>query len=67
MIAASIEIARRGFKKYQKSWFYPNFNKSLNLMNEQWKQTSSDNFVEDWKDLFSVIKESKLKYRISLD
>lgn len=67
MVAASVEIARRGFKKYQKSWFYPCFRKSLNRMNEQWKQTSSDNSAEDWKDLFSVIKESKLKYRISLD
>lgn len=67
MIAASIEIARRGFKKYQKSWFYPCFSKSLNLMNEQWKQTSSDNFVKEWKDLFKLIKESELKYRISLD
>lgn len=29
MVAASIEIARRGFKKYQKSWFYPDFDRSL--------------------------------------
>ena len=67
MVAASIEIARRGFKKYQKSWFYPSFNKSLSRINEQWKQTLSDNFIKDWKELFSLIKESKLKYRISLD
>lgn len=67
MVAASIEIARRGFKKYQKSWFYPSFNKSLNRINEQWKQTLSDNFIKDWKGLFQLIKESKLKYRISLD
>ena len=26
MIAASIEIARRGFKKFNKGWFYPHFN-----------------------------------------
>jgi hypothetical protein len=52
MVAASIEIARRGFKKYQKSWFYPSFNKSLNRINEQWKQTLSDNFIKDWKSLF---------------
>ena len=26
MIAASIEIARRGYKKYEKNWFYPIFN-----------------------------------------
>ena len=36
-------------------------------MNEQWKQTSSSNLIEDWKDLFKLIKESELKYRISLD
>ena len=52
MVAASIEIARRGFKKYQKSWFYPSFNKSLSRINEQWKQTLSDNFIKDWKGLF---------------
>lgn len=36
-------------------------------MNEQWKQTSSSNSAKDWKDLFKLIKESELKYRISLD
>lgn len=30
MVAASIEIARRGFKKFEKGWFYPDFRKSLN-------------------------------------
>ena len=36
-------------------------------MNEQWKQTSSKVSAMDWKDLFSLIKESEIKYRISLD
>ena len=36
-------------------------------MNEQWKQTSSNISAKDWKDLFKLIKESELKYRISLD
>ena len=36
-------------------------------MNEQWKQTLSDNSIKDWKDLFSLIKNSKLKYRVLLD
>ena len=36
-------------------------------MNEQWKQTSSNVSARDWKDIFSLIKESELKYRISLD
>ena len=67
MIAASIEIARRGYKKFEKGWFYPDFRKSMNLMNEQWKQTLLDISARDWKDLFKLIKESELKYRISLD
>ena len=67
MIAASIEIARRGYKKFEKGWFYPDFRKSINLMNEQWKQTSLNISAKDWKDLFKLIKESELKYRISLD
>lgn len=66
MIAASIEIARRGYKKFEKGWFYPDFNRILNLLNEQWKQTLKDNFIKDWKELFKIIKNSKLKYRVPL-
>ena len=29
MVAASIEIARRGYKKYEKNWFYPVFNNAV--------------------------------------
>ncbi len=62
MVAASIEIARRAYKKYEKGWFYPKFN--IQFLNEQWKQTLGS--VENWKELFSRIKESKLKYRFLL-
>ena len=62
MIASSIEIARRGFKKYSKGWFYPIFN--VDNLNEQWKQTLSG--IEDWKTAFNQIKKSKLKYRFQL-
>ena len=62
MIASSIEIARRGFKKYSKGWFYPIFN--VDNLNEQWKQTLSG--IEDWKSAFNQIKKSKLKYRFQL-
>ena len=41
MIASSIEIARRGYKKFSKGWFYPIF--SIEHLNEQWKQTLSRN------------------------
>lgn len=62
MVAASIEIARRAYKKFEKGWFYPKFN--IQFLNEQWKQTLGS--VENWKELFSRIKESKLKYRFLL-
>lgn len=62
MIASSIEIARRGYKKYSKGWFYPIF--SIEHLNEQWKQTLGG--IEDWKSAFKEIKKSKLKYRFQL-
>lgn len=62
MVAASIEIARRAYKKYEKGWFYPRF--SIQFRDEQWKQTLGS--VENWKELFRKIKESKLKYRFQL-
>lgn len=62
MVAASIEIARRAYKKFEKGWFYPGFN--IQFRDEQWKQTLGT--VENWKELFQKIKESKLKYRFQL-
>ena len=62
MVAASIEIARRAYKKFDKGWFYPRFN--IQFRDEQWKQTLGP--VENWKELFRKIKESKLKYRFQL-
>ena len=63
MVAASIEIARRGYKKYEKNWFYPVFN--IDCLDEQWKQTLTG--VKDWKNAFLKIKNSKVKYRVLLD
>ena len=63
MVAASIEIARRGFKKYEKNWFYPVFN--IECLDEQWKQTLAG--VKDWKKAFLKIKNSKVKYRVLLN
>ena len=62
MIASSIEIGRRGYKKFEKSWFYPIFN--VDNLNEQWKQTLSG--IEDWKTAFNQIKKSKMMYRFQL-
>ena len=63
MVAASIEIARRGYKKYEKNWFYPVFD--IDCLDEQWKQTLAG--VKDWKTAFLKIKNSKVKYRVLLD
>jgi hypothetical protein len=63
MIASSIEIARRGFKKYTKGWFYPN----VDNLDEQWKQTLNYSESTTWKELFNKIKNLKLKYRVQLN
>lgn len=62
MIAASIEIARRAYKKFEKGWFYPKYH--VETPNEQWKQTLDG--VKSWKTLFPKVKETKLKYRFLL-
>ena len=64
MVASSIEIARRGYKKFEKGWFYPNFNESSKKINEQWKQTLAG--IKDWKEAHQKIKNSGLKYRVPL-
>lgn len=62
MVAASIEIARRAYRKFDKGWFYPRFN--IQFRDEQWKQTLGS--VENWKELFRKIKETGMKYRFLL-
>ncbi|MDD2499163.1 MAG: hypothetical protein PHY90_13705, partial [Desulfitobacteriaceae bacterium] len=62
MIASSIEVARRGYKKYDKGWFYPVFN--VKKIDDRWKKTLS--LVTNWKAAFAEIKKSKLKYRFQL-
>lgn len=63
MIAASIEIARRGYKKYKKNWFYPIFD--IDCLDERWKQTLTG--VKNWKEAFLKLKNSKVKYRVLLN
>lgn len=64
-ISASIEIARRGYKKFEKNWFYPNLPNNEDLSN-QWKE-AKDWSYGNWKELISHIKTSKLNYRSSLN
>ena len=64
-IAASLEIARRAMFKYIKGQFYPELIKAESLFN-LWKESASWVY-KSWKELFDIIKTSKVKYRRSLD
>lgn len=68
MVAASIEIARRAYKKFLKGWFYPALNKkrAKEVLMNQWKKDLELNF-DSWKELFNQIKKLGLKYRFQLD
>lgn len=67
MVASSIEIGRRGYKKFFKNWFYPilNLEKVKNKFN-QWKEEIYSD-VKDWKDLFQKVKKSGMRYRFQLN
>ena len=67
MVASSIEIARRGYKKFSKGWFYPTLNleKVKNKFN-QWKEVIYSD-VKSWKDLFDKVKKSGMRYRFQLN
>ena len=68
MIAASIEITRRGYKKFQKEWFYPpmvTLERIKEVLRNQWKKELKLDF-KFWKKLFEKIKEFKLSYRFQL-
>ena len=72
-INASLEIGRRGFeviilKKKDKgcmSSFYPEFN--LLKMREEIRNQTTHLELNSWKELHAFLKNSKLKYRVSLD
>ena len=67
MIASSIEIGRRGYKKFSKGWFYPKLDteKVKNKFN-QWKEEIYSD-VENWKNLFDKVKKSGMRYRFQLN
>ena len=67
MVASSIEIGRRGYKKFSKGWFYPTLNleKVKNKFN-QWKEEIYSD-VENWKELFLKVKKSGMRYRFQLN
>ena len=68
MVAASIEIARRAYHKFQKGWIYPKIVKDQRIqqvLGNQWKEELALDYMS-WKGLSGIIKKSKLKYRFQL-
>ena len=67
-IAASIEIARRGYKKFSKEWFYPSLpsvKRLKEVLGNQWKEDLGS--YKGWKTFFNQIKKLKLRYRFPLE
>lgn len=67
MVASSIEIGRRGYKKFSKGWFYPKLDaeRVKNKFN-QWKEEIYSD-IKNWKELFLKVKKSGMRYRFQLN
>lgn len=65
-IAASAEIARRGYEVIivKNKKFYPNLI-SLKYLRNRWKEIKIPE-VETWKELYSWFKNSKMMYRVPI-
>jgi hypothetical protein len=65
-LASSAEIAQRGFRLIitKNKQFYPEL-PSKTCLEELWKQTEVPE-VKDWKELHYWLKNSKVKYRVSV-
>ena len=69
MIAASVEIARRAYKKFEKGWIYPRVistQRYKEVLGNQWKK-ELELAYGCWKGLAGIIKKPKLKYRFQLE
>lgn len=62
-ICSSIELGRRGYKKFVKGWFYPELIAYENLPN-QWKE-EVDSSYKSWIELYNRIKKVGLSYHFS--
>ena len=73
MVASSIEINRRAFLKLNKRFaMFPSFSKSSSALTQSLEELgrileASRPKVKDWKDLYGIIKNLRLRYRVSLD
>ena len=65
MVASSIEIGRRAYRKFRKGWFYPMLIGIDNLKN-LWKE-DIDWSLLTWREIAHKIKELELRYRFQLE
>ena len=71
-INASIEIGRRGLYKYEQNKFYPSITETnVDTMSKLLQQNAVElrdvQRLKFWKDWFNIFKETKHRYRHSLD
>lgn len=69
MIAASIEIARRAYHKFEKGWFQPRIvtiQRLKQVLGNQWKEELGLGY-QSWKGLAEEIKKFGLKYKFQLN
>jgi hypothetical protein len=72
-VAASIEMNRRGFcfKERIKPVLFPDFRKSINVIKQSLEELVGNvklmDGIETWKELYKQVKNSKLRYRVSLE
>ena len=76
-VLASIEIGRRGYefyhqyilkdKKMEKNIIFGNYEKDKNLYNLSLEEIGIKESFNSFMEMYSVVKNSKLRYRVSLD
>lgn len=62
-VNASLEIGRRGCYKFKKNMFYPD----ISEMKLPWKQKLVSQKLNTWKNVFTQIKNLKVRYRVQLE
>lgn len=60
-VNASLEIGRRGDKKFEKGQFYPNMD-----FGTRWKESTISN-CKSWVEVGKLVKNSKMRYRASTE
>ena len=66
MIELSIELARRGYKKFEKEWFYPYLD-IVKICRLNQRKEGNLQWVFTWRELYIKIKDMKLMYWVQLD